>query len=392
MTIIRVDPSLLQGLASTIGGAAGDVSGLGGDAAQAAASAPSYDGQFGPKVWPIGGEAISRVRGAASHLSSLSERLGQKAAAFAEADAAAIDGLAWVYKNWLDEQAQMAARWSKLTGIPAPLIERYLTMGALGGGTPFVGLLFGMVMVPGMFSWTGQTFGGIQKPSWWPSWLWLTGSAKPSVATVPAPAKTKTKSPFGDLLQPRDFSNFAQQVPAFDGRRNFNYYRSDGKTNSDCTWYAAAAVEKAHGIPLNDNGKVPSLGNAGDWGKNAHAAIDLNNPDHQKYQKLEPYISAVNSHPEPGSIYVMPPQKGFESGHVMFVEQVKAIDLGGKKTWELVVSEENWGGQDNIVGAKVQAAIPNVERWTRTFTVAAANNGGISGSGEFIHFVNKVGK
>ena len=194
-------------------------------------------------------------------------------------------------------------------------------------------------------------------------------------------------------------------MPAFDDITKQAYDRTVDNFNSDCTWYAAAAVNKAFGIYMNDLTKFPSLGNAGEWANNAHAAIDPTNKDHLKYQAFQPYISSVDKIPQAGSVYALPVSAAakFPDGHVMFVQNVTPAgnDAKGNPQWKLVVSEENAGGADTIramPGTNTTLSQPlmkeGVERWTRTFIFDPANGnidpskGDYLSSGEFIHFKN----
>ncbi len=200
-----------------------------------------------------------------------------------------------------------------------------------------------------------------------------------------------------------------EDVPGDDGRRTLKevpnpkekkdvalYYRG-GKGRSNCTWYAAAAIKQASNgkIDLNsgkygDQGSFTrSLGNAGEWATNARAAIDPNDPNHEKFKQYQDSITAVDNKPTVGSVYCLPVGDELPSGHVMFVEDVKEVEVGGKKQWQVVVSEENWGG-GHFKGAEpvTVPGSPDVGRWRRTITLDADPNdpAAASTNGSFIHF------
>jgi len=237
---------------------------------------------------------------------------------------------------------------------------------------------------------------------------WI-GLSHHTTVIPPAPGPTPTPPAPITPVVPKDYAGFSAKVPANDNRRTLSetanpirntdavalYPRGDDPNASNCTWYAAAAVEKAHGVPLNSGtygttGKFSaSLGNGGEWADHAHAAIDPNNPLHSTYKQYQPYISAVDHNPMAGTIYSTPGTTTNPAGHVMFVEQAQLVDSNGKKNWQITVSEEIWGGKDLYKGAQAVPipGHPEVKRWTRTITIPADSNGIAQSDGRFIHFV-----
>ena len=99
MTVIRVDPPVLESHASRIEAEAESLRAIGREASRATHSAPSYDGQFGPKVDAIGAEAWSRMSAQADRLEDLAQRLRAKAGEFAAADQLSV---AMPPGPWLD--------------------------------------------------------------------------------------------------------------------------------------------------------------------------------------------------------------------------------------------------------------------------------------------------
>ena len=93
MGLIRVNPDDLQQGASEIEQAAEAYRRLADRVLRVAQAAPSYDGQFGPQVLPVGDEANGRLNGLAARLSEFSQKLVQLAEAFEAADAQAVGGL-----------------------------------------------------------------------------------------------------------------------------------------------------------------------------------------------------------------------------------------------------------------------------------------------------------
>ena len=58
--LIRVDPVILKQNSGSISGIGSNVNSSGQSASGIAQGAPSYDGQFGPRVQAIGHEALAR--------------------------------------------------------------------------------------------------------------------------------------------------------------------------------------------------------------------------------------------------------------------------------------------------------------------------------------------
>jgi uncharacterized protein YukE len=87
MTIIRVDPAGLRATAEDLQANAAELRALGNAVLRAAAHAPSYNGQFGPKASALAEQAFASLSADASRLDELSQALVAKATAFERADA-----------------------------------------------------------------------------------------------------------------------------------------------------------------------------------------------------------------------------------------------------------------------------------------------------------------
>jgi uncharacterized protein YukE len=87
MTLIRVDPAGLRATAEDLQANATELRALGHAVLRAAAHAPSYDGQFGPKAKALAEQAFASLSADASRLEAHSQALVEKAAAFERADA-----------------------------------------------------------------------------------------------------------------------------------------------------------------------------------------------------------------------------------------------------------------------------------------------------------------
>jgi len=104
MPDIRVDPPALRQTAAKIRQAADRVLALAEEGEETAASAPSYDGQFGPQVQSMGLEAHAQMTAVATKLTALSDALLIKAEEFEAADHETEGGLAGLiaqFRAWI---------------------------------------------------------------------------------------------------------------------------------------------------------------------------------------------------------------------------------------------------------------------------------------------------
>src|SRR4030067_3230115 len=90
LAFIRLDPAELGRAADEIEHVAEEYRGLAEQAWRAAQGAPSYDGQFGPKVWAAGDEAHARLSRMAGDLTGLGQELIGIAEAFEAAEAESV--------------------------------------------------------------------------------------------------------------------------------------------------------------------------------------------------------------------------------------------------------------------------------------------------------------
>lgn len=141
-SLIKVDPSILESSGQDIQGNGQNVSSSGSKALTAAEGAPSYNGQFGPKVAAIGQEAFARACGLAVNLTDLGERVLAKGMEFEAVDVAAIAALDPIF----DENALLAL-WSKLTGLSIQELEAILKLATLlGDPALFFGLIISIII------------------------------------------------------------------------------------------------------------------------------------------------------------------------------------------------------------------------------------------------------
>ncbi len=121
MTTIQVNPEELKQTAQSIDRKARRLSEIADEILATAESAPSYGGQFRPRVINIGYEHRSLAKERAKRLSEMAEKLKQYAAAFAAADEARLAG----YGEIGDVMTELAD--SGLKAPPMPLWISYRT-------------------------------------------------------------------------------------------------------------------------------------------------------------------------------------------------------------------------------------------------------------------------
>ncbi len=114
MTLIRVDPTHLRETSDRLTSLAERLNQLARDALENAEAAPSYDGQFGPRVRALGAEAFAHLSARADRLDELASELAQIAEVFRQADlqtAASMAGLSGRLQEWLRGSARHLASW-----------------------------------------------------------------------------------------------------------------------------------------------------------------------------------------------------------------------------------------------------------------------------------------
>ncbi|HPC05757.1 MAG TPA: hypothetical protein PLI60_03475, partial [Anaerolineaceae bacterium] len=93
MAKILVNPASLKSSAKQISTVSTLIQKAGESAWRSATGAPSYDGQFGPKVRAIAQAALARAKKQFASTKTLSTSLTKRATAFEAADTAAVKGL-----------------------------------------------------------------------------------------------------------------------------------------------------------------------------------------------------------------------------------------------------------------------------------------------------------
>jgi hypothetical protein len=299
------------------------------------------------------------------------------------------------------EEANVAGQSATLNASTAYInyVESTPTLG-------FISIIKNKLQSIGQSIWNvaGLTLGGLM------SRFFL--KAKPSIPSsfdsTPQPKPTPSTSTIlvnpTQTMYPKKNLDYGESVTADDNRRTWEEKQTTGVSDlglytrfddsggkSNCTWYAAAAVEMAYGIPLNSGIRRKSgtfsrsLGNGGQWAE--HAEDAMNNPN-SKYKEYRPYIKAVNRIPEPGSVYSIGSQN-----HVAFVENVSMIENNGKRQIVITISEENYlhKGSQTFSGSTriILLNNPDVYRWRRDLHFDIdPHTGEALTDGKFIHFKN----
>ena len=325
MAKIRVNPDILKTNSSIIVTTSAGVQSMGYIIQSSSSTAPSYDGQFGPKVKAIGSEATAQANKMAISLRSQAGSLENKARAFDNADAMVVG-----------------------TGFG-------------GGLAPIQGLKNNF----GILSWLQLL---ILK-------LLLNRITGDSISFVPG---VNQNYPQGDILstglissnigKPQLSDDFFKTVISDGPDTNYWRHGFDGKTDSDCTWYAAEAVKKA------SDGKVDITKTT--WRAGAYWAENAKNDN-------SGLVQGVDQIPQAGDVMNI---KAGDSGHVAFVEKVVSINPDGSYT--LIISEEsangkipNWAIEKNV--SDVSTDSRNL-RWRKTITINPEEKS--STKVNFIHF------
>ena len=124
MTFIRVNPPDLRSAAGQLRAMAGTMRDLAGRVMDSAERAPSYDGQFGPKVRALAAEAQARISQQANRLEDHAEELDLVAGRFEAAEQETIQGLASLdlqYKSLLERIFGSAALVQGMATVPGLL-------------------------------------------------------------------------------------------------------------------------------------------------------------------------------------------------------------------------------------------------------------------------------
>ncbi|MEA4906908.1 MAG: SH3 domain-containing protein [Anaerolineaceae bacterium] len=419
MTTIRVDPPILQNCSQDVSASARTLTSIGVNLNSCANGAPSYDGQFGPKVRAIASEATSNAGLLSGVMSHLSGWLGTKVQQFLDADNDFSSSLTSAYSllGWASGLiafisssitiafATLISRWfpkdfnlwttipghwtvpSSSTAIPDVYSAtttanlRLRSVAGLGGtvlGTLPLGT--SLEVIDEEVSKDGYTWVKVRTADGRVGWVASRYMSRENAKDV-APKQSKTMDRVESISQRNILhidQNFFTTVPT-DGPDN-NYWRlgckSAGYPKSDCTWYAAEAVKKVSNEKV-DLSKINSLGYAYEWAENA-----------DNYATKHPggIIRSVNKDPEIGDVMCLRSGSGEDvKGHVAFVEHVVDNNDG---SYTLIISEESADGKipNWAVEKNKNDITPDSRnlRWRKSITISPNSSGNVSV--DFIHF------
>jgi len=116
MSYIRVDPPSLRERANDLEQYAEQVRRLADQVVASAEGAPSFEGQFGPKVRALAAQAHAELSRRAADIHERAEQLGAIAARFEQADLESVAGmerLATSMQRWAEHSRATLARWAR---------------------------------------------------------------------------------------------------------------------------------------------------------------------------------------------------------------------------------------------------------------------------------------
>lgn len=119
---IRVDPTILRQSSGNISGVGNNITQTGQSVLGVSRNAPSYNGQFGPRVQAIGQEAFARAQGISSRLNNCSYTLQNKAQMFEAADMVGVVGFVPITTTF--------SAWSGSTNLTSQ-VSSYFSLGSL---------------------------------------------------------------------------------------------------------------------------------------------------------------------------------------------------------------------------------------------------------------------
>lgn len=129
MTRIRVDPDELAQASERLAQIADRFRQLEYQVHELGVSAPSYDGQFGPRVREASDQGAAQLRKLADNLTELSDKLGKKGKEFREIDALSAEGL--------HALSQIVARqWCPIPLMDIDAVQHHVAYAELAFGRP----------------------------------------------------------------------------------------------------------------------------------------------------------------------------------------------------------------------------------------------------------------
>lgn len=322
----------ISGVGSSTGSVGNKLSG-------AAGGAPSYEGQFGPRVRSIADAAASRARELGGRVTNLGGWLNSKTDAFIAVDAASQAGVrSLAVPVSSSGQSSMLLQLSKWLGIPVSLIEKYLKLGGLFG----FGSLLSSIAISFILnahygpSWQGRTFQGMKASAFVSDAVSRIGNWRAGLGWKSGVEIAADKRRADEEVKRKADEQAKRKVQEEEKRKE------DAKRNAEekVRDYDKIKADVASGKPYqSSNGIVNSSINKYTDQCTAYVAFrrqDIVAAKHGKYW-LGDHKAAFETGTEPraGAILVQGETKDNSYGHVAYVERVNPDGT-------IVVSEQNY--------------------------------------------------
>jgi uncharacterized protein YukE len=166
MTDLRVDPQNLTDTAARLADRSRELQALTAEIHRTASDAPSYDGQFGPKVRGLANEGASQLGSQAKSLDDLAQQLAVIGQEFERVDSQSISGMSRLgtllqgiaeFLGLAPDGLYTVSGLTDLTATPIPTPEPVLTPGPPISATPVAAAELSTTPALSGFYWSGYT-------------------------------------------------------------------------------------------------------------------------------------------------------------------------------------------------------------------------------------------
>lgn len=212
MALIRINPTTLQQASEQLTALGMDIRRLGNELTGSLGSAPSYDGQFGPRIKGMGFEVQARVKINALRMDIHSGSLSRRAAAFEAMDQAGVGRFLPDFSGLFTNPNYL--RWlAVVTGLPLTLILLLIRLGKLDRLFPNLPWSLIPGYVPYLPILPGQP--GTTDPSRRP--VTPTTPVTPPVPVAPVKEEKKTTTPVEPIGLDQDDPRWKDEVMGTNG-------------------------------------------------------------------------------------------------------------------------------------------------------------------------------
>lgn len=312
MAKIKIEPESLEATSHKISALKLRIAQLENELLKAGNTAPSYEGQFKPRVLGLSTQAKSQVSQRITTLDTQAARLEKIAKRFMEADNFFIGSKAW----WLFLKNIIFNDPIKLLGFLSPKvmsqIGSFLVLGSLFIFLPTNNLTkkifhIGLINISSKDSSKPDTGSGSVPNSG--------GNATIEEPQEPEPKPTVFPNNVGESVKPNN-----------GGPAELGYSTYGG---SNCTWFVAQAVLFTSGGKI----QIREWSGAGNWRRKAVEEMEKGEAG---------FVTGIDKEPKIGDIYYAPPggeNAPYPVGHVAYVEKIEGE--GANRVVTLV--EEHYG-------------------------------------------------